>query len=125
MSQSLLEYDNNVVTIALCWKKQCHDDAENPLRNSNGNELFKCTFPGCTVTRATNSGGSNLLLHTVEKHMESLKELYAAHKAGNRGPMVQYVWFISISSSQEDLRVDEINNFDQPICEFGNEQRSP
>ena len=93
IAQSLREYYNNVV-IALCWKK-CHDDAENPLRNSNGNELFKCTFPGCTVTRVKNSGGSNLLLHTVEKHMETLKELYAAHKAGNRVPMAQYVSYVS------------------------------
>ena len=71
-----------------------------------------------------NLWGSNLLLHTVEKHIESLKEMYAAHKNWQQmtyGP----VCFICIAISQEDLWLDETYNFDQPICEFGNEQRSP
>ena len=93
MAEALREYDNNVV-LKLCWE-QSLNEAGNPLRNSKGNLVFKCGFQGCTVTRASNSGMSNLLNHTVEKHMESLKELYAANKSGSKGPMVQFVSYVS------------------------------
>ncbi len=93
MAEALREYDNNVV-LKLCWE-QSLNEAGNPLRNSKGNLVFKCGFQGCTVTRASNSGMSNLLNHTVEKHMESLKELYAANKSGSQGPMVQFVSYVS------------------------------
>ena len=80
--------------LKLCWE-QSLNEAGNPLRNSKGNLVFKCGFQGCTVTRASNSGMSNLLNHTVEKHMESLKEMYAANKSGSKGPMVQFVSYVS------------------------------